>query len=66
MSFLKVWIKNSQLDIALTIGHQAPSFYEQTELLRDEKHFNLEHLYRLAKALDVDVREFLKPLSELA
>ncbi len=51
--------------MALTIGHQAPSFYGKAELLRDGKHFNLEHLYRLAKALDVDVREFLKPWGEL-
>lgn len=45
--------------MALTIGHKAPSFYGKAELCTDKKHFNLEHLYKLAKALNIDVRDFL-------
>ena len=51
----------SQLDMALTIGYKSASFFGKAELCSDSKHFNLEHLYRLAKALKIDVREFLAP-----
>ena len=47
--------------MALTIGYKSASFFGKAELCSDSKHFNLEHLYRLAKALDIDVREFLAP-----
>jgi len=50
----------SQLDMALTIGHKAASFYGKAELCREGKHFNIEHLYKLAKALDVDIKEFFE------
>ena len=51
----------SQLDMALTLGYKSASFFGKAELCSDSKHFNLEHLYRLAKVLDIDVREFLAP-----
>ena len=51
----------SQLEMALTMGYKSASFFGKAELCRDNKHFNLEHLYRLAKALNIDVREFLTP-----
>ncbi len=51
----------SQLDMALTIGYKSASFFGKAELCADDKHFNLEHLYRLAKALNIDVRDFLAP-----
>jgi len=47
--------------MALTIGYKSASFFGKAELCRDGKHFNLEHLYRIAKALEIDVREFLAP-----
>ncbi len=51
----------SQLDMALEIGYKSSSFFGKAELCSDSKHFTLEHLYRLAKALNIDVREFLAP-----
>jgi transcriptional regulator with XRE-family HTH domain len=51
----------SQLDMALTIGYKSASFFGKAELCHDSKHFNLEHLYKLAKALNIDIREFLTP-----
>ena len=47
--------------MALTIGYKSPSFFGKAELCSDSKHFNLEHLYKLAKALDIDIRDFLAP-----
>jgi len=51
----------SQLDMALAIGYKSSSFFGKAELCKDSKHFNLEHLYKLAKALNIDIREFLAP-----
>jgi hypothetical protein len=47
--------------MALTIGYKSSSFFGKAELCADNKHFNLEHLYKLAKALNIDVRDFLAP-----
>ncbi len=50
----------SQLELALTIGQKGNAFYNYAENNTKNKHFNLEHLYKIAKALDVDVCDFLK------
>ena len=48
----------TQLDLALEIGIKSVAFYSNCENNRYEKHFNLEHLYKLSKALEVDICEF--------
>ena len=48
----------SQLDLALEIGISSVAFYSNCENVRYNKHFNLEHLYKLSKVLDVDICEF--------
>ena len=50
----------SQLDLALKLGIKSVAFYSNCENLRYRKHFNLEHVYKLAKALDVELCELLK------
>ena len=50
----------SQLELALSIGIKSVAFYSNCENLRYGKHFNLEHIYRIAKTLDVDMCELLK------
>ena len=50
----------SQLDLALTIGLGSVTFYTNAENCKGGKHFNMEHLYKIAKALDVPLCEFLK------
>ena len=55
--------KLSQLEVALRLGIRSIAFYSNCENLRYSKHFNLEHLYRLSKALEVDMCELLKPLA---
>ena len=49
----------SQLDLALHIGIKSAAFYSNCENLRYGKHFNLEHVYKIAKVLDVDACELL-------
>ncbi len=50
----------SQLDLALKLGIKSIAFYSNCENLRYDKHFNLEHLYKISKALNVDICEFFK------
>ncbi|WP_375722918.1 helix-turn-helix domain-containing protein [Arcobacter sp. KX21116] len=50
--------KMSQLELALTIGQKGNAFYNYAENNTDNKHFNLEHLYKISKALEVDINEF--------
>ncbi len=48
----------SQLELALEIGIKSVAFYSNCECNRYGKHFNLEHIYKLAKALQVNLGEF--------
>lgn len=51
----------SQLKLANAIGHGNATFLGKAELLAENKHFNLEHLYKISVVLDVDISEFFKP-----
>ena len=51
--------KLSQLTLSLEIGHASTTLVSQAELGKG-KRFNVEHLYKLSKALDVEICEFLK------
>ena len=48
----------TQLDLALTIGHKSMSTIGKIEAGLEDKHYNIEHLYKIAKALNVDICEF--------
>lgn len=50
----------SQLKLALAIGHGNATFLGKAELLAENKHFNLEHLYKISVVLNVDISEFFK------
>ena len=52
--------KISQLDLALTIGHKSVSTIAKIEVNLENKHYNIEHLYKISKVLDVDICEFFK------
>jgi transcriptional regulator with XRE-family HTH domain len=54
--------KISQLKLANAIGHQNATFLGKAELLAENKHFNLEHLYKIATVLDVNIDEFFKEI----
>ncbi len=56
----RIALNMSQLDLALKLGIKSVAFYSNCENLRYGKHFNLEHVYKLAKALDVEMYELLK------
>lgn len=52
--------KVSQLALALAIGHKAVGVVSMAELCIQNKHFNIEHLMKIAEVLEVDVRDFFK------
>ncbi len=53
----------SQLKLANAIGHNSPTFFGKAEILAENKHFNLEHLFKISSVLDVDICEFFKSLN---
>jgi transcriptional regulator with XRE-family HTH domain len=50
----------SQLALALAIGHKAVGTISMAELCINNKHFNIEHLVKIAEVLEVDVCDFFK------
>ncbi len=52
----------TQLDLALSIGFKSVSSIAKAESLIENKHFNIEQLYKISKALQVPISDFFKPL----
>ncbi len=50
----------SQLDLSLEMQYKSISIVSSAEIYYKGKHFNLEHLLKISKILDIDVCEFLK------
>ncbi len=50
--------KLSQLDLALAIGHKSMSTIGKIEAGLENKHYNIEQLYKIARVLGVDVCRF--------
>lgn len=50
----------SQQWLSLEIGHKSTTIISQAEAGINNKHFNINQLYKIAKALDVDICEFFK------
>ena len=48
----------SQLALALAIGHKAVGTVSMAELCINNKHFNIEHLVKIAEVLEVDICDF--------
>lgn len=56
----------TQLDLALAIGLKSVGLISVAELYHNKKHFNLEHLYKIAAALDVSIIDFFDGITELS
>jgi len=52
--------KVSQLDLATSIGHNSSTFLGKAELLAENRHFNMEHIYKIALVLNVDIKDFFE------
>jgi len=49
----------SQLELSLEIGYKSVSLVAGAEAGYKNIHFNLEHLYKIAKVLEIDIKELL-------
>lgn len=52
----------SQLTLSLAIGHKSVGTISVGELYHNKKHFNIEHLIKIADVLEVDIVEFFKDI----
>lgn len=52
-----------QLDLVLEMGLKSTAFYSRCENSKDNHHFNLEHIYKIAVALEVDIQEIFEGIS---
>lgn len=50
----------SQLQLSNAMGYSSVSLVSAAELCNDGKHFNLEHLYKIAKILEIEMTELIK------
>lgn len=48
----------TQLDLALALGYKSVSSIAKAESLIENKHFNIEQLYKISKALDIEISTF--------
>jgi transcriptional regulator with XRE-family HTH domain len=55
----------SQLDLALVIGLKSVGLVSVAEIYHNKKHFNIEHLYKIAIALDVEISDFFYGVAEI-
>ncbi|MCK9454251.1 MAG: helix-turn-helix transcriptional regulator [Sulfurimonas sp.] len=54
-----------QLDLVLEMGLKSTSFFSKCENVKDNHHFNLEHIYKIAVALNVDISEFFEGVNTI-
>lgn len=54
--------KISQLQMALAIGIKSVAFYSNCENSKNDKHFNVEHIYKICKILDISLSDFYKSI----
>ena len=57
---LRLSKKFTQEQVALSMGFSTATFYTNAESCKREKHFNLEHLIKISKILDIDMEDFFK------
>ena len=52
--------KKPQLDLVLEMGMKSTAFYSRCENCKDNHHFNLEHIYKIASVLDIEICELFE------
>lgn len=52
--------KMSQLELSHAMGYKSVSLVSAAELASDGKHFNLEHMYKISKILNIKLSTLVK------
>lgn len=50
----------SQLQLALDIGMTGNAFIARAEKRKDNNHFNIEHIVKIASVLDIEIASFFE------
>jgi transcriptional regulator with XRE-family HTH domain len=50
----------SQLQLALEIGLSGSAYLGRAEIRKNNHHFNIKHIAKISKALNIDICEFFK------
>jgi transcriptional regulator with XRE-family HTH domain len=48
----------TQMQLALEIGMSGGAYLGRAEIRKNNHHFNIKHLAKIAKVLDIDIKEF--------
>lgn len=51
--------KITQLDLSLAMGYKSVSLISAAEVASNGKHFNLEHLYKISKVLNISLHDLI-------
>lgn len=51
--------KMTQLDLSLAMGYKSVSLISAAEVASNGKHFNLEHLYKISKVLNISLHDLI-------
>lgn len=54
----------SQMQLALDIGMTGGAYLGRCEIRKPKHHFNIKHLAKISKVLEVPIEEFFKSISE--
>jgi len=50
----------SQWDLATKMGYESVSIVSMSEVCSRNKHFNIEHLIKISKILEVEIEQFFE------
>lgn len=50
----------TQMQLALEIGMNGGAYLGRAEIRKNKHHFNIKHLAKIAKVLDVDIKKFFE------
>jgi transcriptional regulator with XRE-family HTH domain len=56
--------KLSQMQLALDIGMSGGAYLGRAEIRKDKHHFNIKHLAKISKILEVDICEFFTDIQK--
>ncbi len=50
----------TQMQLALEIGMSGGAYLGRAEIRKDNQHFNIKHLAKISKVLEIDICDFFK------
>ena len=60
VKFLRIQKGYTQEQVALSMGFTTATFYTNAENFKSGKHFNLEHLIKISKILNIPITNFFE------